>query len=177
MYKPNVNKTPSGARTDLGNYLRLLRLERGFDNVSDYIRAYAPPISSSYYRDIENGRRLLSLDSATQVCRSLEADTHTFFYNLLCDALPVEAREFIISPSVQAVNESILSDRSFQHGSYCLNLLPRSQFSKFLNHIVACINSACDASGAPIINTKPCRLTLMVSCERNRDLVRERRVS
>ena len=140
----NAKKAPAGSKTGLGNYLRLLRLERGFDNVSDYIRTYTPPISSSYYRDLENGRRLLSLDSAIQVCQSLEADTHAFFYNLLRDLLPSEAREIIVSPlpTSQHAADAIISmpefDGAIRRFSYQLGFVPRSRLEELLSNIGNC---------------------------------------
>ncbi len=88
-------KTP----TNLGSYLRKLRLARGFDSVSDYLRRYPMPITDTYYRDLENGRKTVSIETSEQICTALEADLHSFYYYYLKDFLPDSITNTLSPPS------------------------------------------------------------------------------
>ncbi len=93
-------KTP----TNLGSYLRKLRLARGFDSVSDYLRRYPMPITDTYYRDLENGRKTVSIETSEQICTALEADMHSFYYYYLKDFLP-ESIVDTLSPPAKTLSE------------------------------------------------------------------------
>lgn len=93
-------KTPS----NLGSYLRQLRLARGFDSVSDYLRRYPMPITDTYYRDLENRRKTVSIETSEQICSALEADIHSFYYYYLKDFLP-ENIVATLSPPAKALSE------------------------------------------------------------------------
>jgi|GEM_PF-3461632 len=95
--------------TNFGNYLRRLRLSRGFDNVSEYLQKYRVPITASYYRDIENGRKTLGLETAEVVCRGLEADSHEFFFALLTDLIPGRVMSTLNAPKVQEGDSSAVA--------------------------------------------------------------------
>lgn len=87
-FVPEINTTDY-----LGNYLRSLRLERGFTNLSDYVRHCSLPISYAYYRELESGRRKPKLKTAQSLCCALKADTSLFYFHLLKDILPPELTE------------------------------------------------------------------------------------
>lgn len=85
--------------TNLGTYLRKLRLARGFDSVSDYLRRYPMPITDTYYRDLENGRKAVSIETSEQICTALEADMHSFYYYYLKDFIPDSIVKTLAEPS------------------------------------------------------------------------------
>jgi hypothetical protein len=74
--------------THLGKYLYSLRIKRGFANISDYLRKYKLPISGVYYRDVESGAKIISLETADRFCTALQADRRAFYFHLLRDILP-----------------------------------------------------------------------------------------
>lgn len=79
--------------THLGNYLRSVRLSRGYTNVNEYLRSYKLPITYVYYREIEIGKRKLGLETARSLCDALEVDSKAFYYHLLKDILPTDVTE------------------------------------------------------------------------------------
>lgn len=79
--------------THLGNYLRTVRLSRGYTNVNEYLRSYKLPITYVYYREIEIGKRKLGLETAKSLCEALEVDNKAFYYHLLKDILPGDVTE------------------------------------------------------------------------------------
>lgn len=101
-------QAPVKTTTNLGTYLRTLRLARGFDSVSDYLRRYPVPITDTYYRDLENGRKTVSIETSEQICTALEADSHSFYYYYLKDFLPENILK-TLSPPTKALSE--LSDK------------------------------------------------------------------
>ncbi len=79
--------------THLGNYLRSVRLNRGYTNVNEYLRSYKLPITYVYYREIEIGKRKPGLETARSLCEALDVDIKAFYYHLLKDILPAEVTE------------------------------------------------------------------------------------
>jgi len=79
--------------THLGNYLRSVRLNRGYTNVNEYLRSYKLPITYVYYREIEIGKRKLGLETARSLCEALDVDSKAFYYHLLKDILPGDVTE------------------------------------------------------------------------------------
>lgn len=84
--------------TSLGRYMYSLRIQRGFANISDYLRKYELPISDVYYRDVESGAKIVSLDTADKLCNALQADRRVFYFHLLRDLLPRDIVEKLIKP-------------------------------------------------------------------------------
>lgn len=91
--------------TSFGRYLRTMRLSRGFDNINDYARHYQLPITAGYYRDIENGRRILNISSAEQICLALKADLHEFIYHFLEGMVPEPVFKQLKAPN-SSLNKS-----------------------------------------------------------------------
>lgn len=74
-------------KTNLGKYLYSERINRKGDNIKEYLANYKLPISESYYRDIESGRKVIRIDSANELCEALELSIEVFYYYLLKDLL------------------------------------------------------------------------------------------
>lgn len=74
--------------TKFGNYLVSLRIQRNYKSISLYLNDYKLPISEGYYRELETGKSLPSLDMAAALYKSLQADSGTFYNFLLQDLLP-----------------------------------------------------------------------------------------
>jgi hypothetical protein len=83
--------------TNLGQFLYSTRVKRGYDSISEYLRNYTDmPISDSYYRDLETGRKIVRLDTAETLCQSLKINKKDFFYHLLLDILPTDVAEDLL---------------------------------------------------------------------------------
>lgn len=82
--------------TNLGKFLAALRRERGFESVARYAERYKLPVSEAYYRSLEAGRKVVALETAESLCRSLEADEQEFYIQLLHDYLPRPAIEKLV---------------------------------------------------------------------------------
>jgi transcriptional regulator with XRE-family HTH domain len=101
--------------TSFGRYLRSLRLSRDFDNINDYVRHYKVPITASYYRDLEHGRRTLDINSVEQISAALQADLHEFMYYFLEDMIPKAVLEQLnVPPSLQSqsLSAKVIDDPS-----------------------------------------------------------------
>lgn len=97
--------------THLGNYLRQVRLNRGYTNVNEYLRCYKLPITYVYYREIEIGKRKLGLETARSLCEALEVDNKAFYYHLLKDILPADVTQHFkhLLPSRQRMSDEELT--------------------------------------------------------------------
>lgn len=98
--------------THLGNYLRSVRMSRGYTNVNEYLRSYKLPITYVYYREIEIGKRKLGLETAKSLCGALQVDSKAFYYHLLKDILPAEVTEHFknMLPARQRLSREELAD-------------------------------------------------------------------
>lgn len=76
----------------LGQFLKALREQRGFENTHEYVKHYKLPVSYVYYTEIESGKKYLGLERAKQLCEALEADLFLFYSQLLKDILPAETQ-------------------------------------------------------------------------------------
>jgi len=85
--------------TNIGQYLYATRIRRDYESISDYLKNYADiPISESYYRDIESGRKLIRLDTAEMLCQALKLEKTEFFFQLLRDLLPTDVADSLLKP-------------------------------------------------------------------------------
>lgn len=67
-------------QTNLSKYLTSERIRRGYISVSDYLREYDRiPISESYYRDLEAGRKVIRIDHAEPLCEALQLNKQHFY--------------------------------------------------------------------------------------------------
>lgn len=83
-------------KNSFGKFLSSLRIARGFENVSEYLRSYPIGISSVHYRHLESGERNISIEAAKQLCAELQAESKEFYFNLLSDWLPSEIMNFLL---------------------------------------------------------------------------------
>lgn len=107
--------------THLGRFLRSLRIERGYTNVTQYLRKYKLPISDVYYRDLEAGRKMVGLENAGALCSALQADLQTYYFYLLKDLLPEQVIQLLVRPVVDDTFESIdekLAEQNRTHEVY-----------------------------------------------------------
>jgi transcriptional regulator with XRE-family HTH domain len=82
-----------------GQFLRALRLSRGFTNINEYLRRYPLSISTVHYRYLESGSRKVGVDAAQELCTELQADAKSFYHNLLKDWLPEGFMAFFVGLS------------------------------------------------------------------------------
>ena len=98
--------TSNFQKNNLGQFLYSERIRRNGDNITKYLVGYKIGISESYYRDIENGRKAIRLETAKDLCASLKLDPNEFFFFLLKDVLPDDVFSHLIKPSQKSVFES-----------------------------------------------------------------------
>lgn len=84
-------KSPQSSH--LGQYLRLLRESRGYENIHEYVRKYKLPFSYVYYTELETGKRRIGLQACQSLCQALDANVPSFFYHMLQDVLPDGVKE------------------------------------------------------------------------------------
>ena len=114
--------------TELGRYLYSVRIKNGFENVSDYLRTYELPISDAYYRDVETGRKTLSLDKAQGLSEKLPIpveERHDILHYVIKDALPLDICNKILKPNVHETYnnlkdyvDTVQYDLSVYEGAY-----------------------------------------------------------
>lgn len=97
-------------------FLRANREKKGPSNISAFYRRYRLPITENYYRDLEAGRRIISIDLASELCRALEVDECVFYASLLKDLLPSDVQELLL-PS----RDSQIIDNSFSEEELSLD--------------------------------------------------------
>lgn len=90
----------------LGSYLMQLRIERGHLKVSTFLDEINIPFSANYYRDIEAGRKYLSIDSAVELHDSLGIETSTkssfdYFWHYFKDLLPSDVHEMLFGKGIE----------------------------------------------------------------------------
>ncbi len=83
--------------THLGQFLRTLREQRGYESIQEYARQYQLPVSYVYYTEIESGKKKISLESSKQLCEALGADIVSFYYHVLKDILPAHVQDDFLS--------------------------------------------------------------------------------
>lgn len=87
-----------------GRYLYSLRIRRGFENVSDFIENLNLPMSDNYYRDVEAGRKLPTIDKARELFEAMPfdegEDKYEFFWHYLRELLPDEIHKNVMMPRV-----------------------------------------------------------------------------
>lgn len=115
--------------TNLGRYLYSLRIARGFANISDYLRKYELRISDVYYRGVESGTKIISLDTADELCNDLEADRREFYVYLLRDLLPPDIVEKLIPPVVDETFSSLEEHQALLERD---KTIYREAFAKFM---------------------------------------------
>lgn len=94
-----------------GSYLYRLRLDRGKETVADFLRDLVIPFTANYYRDVEAGRKKLSIDTAVALHDVLdfdETETVDYFWHYFRDVLPPEIHEALLGK--RRVAEASLND-------------------------------------------------------------------
>jgi|GEM_PF-4822143 len=86
--------------TNLGKFLLDLRLSRGHQNIKAYVHEFALPISNTYYRDLELGKKQVSAETAKVLCDALRADESQFYHCLLRDVIPAKALSMLTAASI-----------------------------------------------------------------------------
>lgn len=103
----------------LSKYLLSIRLQSGIINIPDYISNYNIPLSESYYRDIESGRKKIGLDKVLDVFSTLpNVNFNKLALFCIQDTLPKKISEKILK---------IESDIDVEYANI-------EDFSRFTNH-------------------------------------------
>lgn len=88
---------------NLGKLLYQIRISKGHENVSEYLRSFPMPLSDAYYRDLEAGRKTISIEKAEELSRFLPfplgIGKRELFFNLLKDLLPNDISELVLRPA------------------------------------------------------------------------------
>lgn len=100
-----MQKQKAAAResSNVGRFLYAMRINSGYENIADYLRKYQLPISNNYYRDVEAGRKRLSLEMAMELTRCLPIPpdgAEEFIWHFLRDALPADLQTKLLIPRV-----------------------------------------------------------------------------
>ena len=105
----------SEQKKHLGSYLYSLRIKRGYENISDFLRSFDLPMSDNYYRDVEAGRRTLGLEKAVELYKVLpfndEDDNLEFFWQYFRDNLPEEIHSKLLVPRVDTSFKNVKEAR------------------------------------------------------------------
>lgn len=101
-------------QTHLGQFLRNLREQRGYDSIQEYARQYQLPVSYVYYTEIESGKKKISLETSKELCDALDVDLISFYYHVLKDVLPVDIQNDFLSlvPLHKITDPSELNDKA-----------------------------------------------------------------
>uniref|UniRef100_A6VRK8 Uncharacterized protein n=1 Tax=Marinomonas sp. (strain MWYL1) TaxID=400668 RepID=A6VRK8_MARMS len=91
----------------LGAFLTQFRIRKGYLKVSKFLEEIKLPFSDNYYRDIESGRKYLSVDSAVELHNHLKLDESSkisfdFFWHYFKDLLPREIHESLFGKGVES---------------------------------------------------------------------------
>lgn len=94
----------SNATNNLSRFLYSFRVRRGYENISDFLDSVELPVSPNYYRDVEAGRKLPSVETASEIFKCLPfdetEDNMEFFWHYLKDLLPENIHEHLLIPRV-----------------------------------------------------------------------------
>lgn len=99
-----------------GRYLYSLRTRQGFESIADYIEhlkesSGSLPLSENYYRDVEAGRKLPTIEKAYELFRHLpfaeSDDKHEFFWQYLKEVLPPDVFNEVVKPRVDTTFETL----------------------------------------------------------------------
>lgn len=90
----------------LGSFLIQLRVEKGHFKVSTFLEEINIPFSANYYRDIEAGRKHLSIDSAVELHNSLGIENSSkssfdYFWHYFKDLLPPDTHEMLFGKGIE----------------------------------------------------------------------------
>lgn len=124
----------------LGEFLQALREQRGFANIREYVRHYKLRVGYVYYTEIEAGKKYLALETAKQLCESLDADFLLFYSNLLKDILPNEVQNDFLNLIPLSKNADP-------------NEIARKEAAlktAYQNHVLACLTQTRDSSTATL---------------------------
>lgn len=122
------------SKTNLGLFLYSVRIRRGYEGIGEYLKNYENfPISETYYRDIETGRKIIKIDTAEKLCNALKLEQKEFYYHLIKDVLPIDIFKDLLKPvettSFNAASEEI--DKLQQN----VNVLRRAFEKKLLDDV------------------------------------------
>lgn len=100
--------------THLGQFLRNLREQRGYDSIQEYARQYQLPVSYVYYTEIESGKKKISLETSKELCEALDVDLISFYYHVLKDILPKDIQDDFLTlvPLHKVTDPDELSERA-----------------------------------------------------------------
>lgn len=113
----------------LGKFLLDLRLSRGHHNIKAYVQEYKVPISSTYYRDLELGKKQVSTETAKILCDALQAEENNFYNSMLRDIIPAKALSMLTSASITEQDEFEKSDLDVDTNMDKAQLLTEAQKS------------------------------------------------
>lgn len=104
--------------TAFGSFLHRLRILRGYESVADFLRERTIPFTANYYRDVEAGRKKLSVEAAVTLHEALElddAETTDYFWHYFRDVLPLGLHEALLGKRT-LVAEGSLTDLNHRNG-------------------------------------------------------------
>ena len=99
----------------LGGFLTQFRIEKGHLKISSFIEEVALPFSANYYRDVEAGRKHLSIDAAVDLHDALgiaasSRESFDYFWNYFKDILPPQIHEMLFGKGGEAKDLSSILD-------------------------------------------------------------------
>ncbi|WP_295437785.1 hypothetical protein [uncultured Thiodictyon sp.] len=96
-------------------YLFSFRIRHGFESTSEFLDACKVPMSDNYYRDVEAGRKLPTMDKAIELFQAMpfgeSDDRYEFFWHYLKEILPEDVQKNVLMPRVDTSFERIKDSR------------------------------------------------------------------
>ncbi|MFJ5777066.1 hypothetical protein [Streptomyces sp. NPDC093094] len=121
--------------TVFGSYLYRLRIERGRETVSDFLRDRTIPFTANYYRDVEAGRKVLSVEAAVTLHDALGVDgpeTAEYFWHYFHDVLPPEIHQALFGRRVRVTEGTLaqINDRRSRDGELHRRALALARYAR-----------------------------------------------
>lgn len=94
-----------------GAFLMQLRIDAGHLKISTFLEEVNIPFSANYYRDVEAGRKYLSIDAAVELHDHLDIDASSkvsfdYYWHYFRDLLPANVHEMLFGKGVEVTDLS-----------------------------------------------------------------------
>jgi hypothetical protein len=94
----------------LGSFLYERRILGGYEKISSFLASVNIPFTDNYYRDVEAGRKYLSLEGAIELHDGLnleDKESYLFYWSFFKDTLPPMVHEMLFGRSTKVSAESL----------------------------------------------------------------------
>ena len=103
---PAESEEPVPGKRAFGAFLTQLRIQRGHLKISTFLDEVSIPFSANYYRDVEAGRKHLSIDTAVELHDHLGIETDSkasfdYFWHYFRDLVPGHLHEMLFGKGIE----------------------------------------------------------------------------